>query len=206
MASLVDSRQYSLIHDELSSYDKELLYNIEHHGLPHDRCNFITSKIMLGARPVYDTLSKLENFDIDIFIDLREQTNYTTTKTKYHFPIKSGGAPSRVQAEKILNIVLTNSDKRIYIHCNGGNGRAGTIGAYLIGKLFGYDVQEAVQHIEMCRKQRIDKTKDFIPTPEMPTQINFLFNELGLKSGNVVPNRNNKAWIKKITALEFRRN
>lgn len=163
--------------------------------LPHERCNYITKNIILGACPIASTLQKIENFGVDIFIDLREQTNYDTQKEKYHFPITGGKPPSKFQAEAILKIVIDNPNKLFYIHCNGGHGRAGTIGAYLMGKMYGLDVAEAVLHIEKCRATRIDKTRNFIPTPEMTCQIKFLTKEIGLKSQNSVPNRADTSWL-----------
>lgn len=164
-------------------------------NLPHERCNFITNKIMIGACPIVETLKKMEDYGIDIFIDLRSDTNYNTKKQKYHFPMMPGKPPSIKQANDILEIVLKNPDKLIYIHCNGGNGRAGTIGAYLIGKMYNMDTYEAVSHIEKQRNTRIDKSRNFIPTPEMPLQIKFLVKHLGLKKNNNAPNRSDKSWL-----------
>lgn len=178
------------------------MYDIPVNKLPpHERCNYIAKNIILGAHPIASTLQKIENHGVDIFIDLREQTNYDTIKKKYHFPIIRGRAPSKNQAEAILHIILNNSDKLVYIHCNGGHGRAGTIGSYLIGKIYGLDTYEAVTHIENCRNTRIDKTRNFIPTPEMPSQIKFLVKELKLKQGHLVPNRSDKSWINLLKAV-----
>lgn len=165
---------------------------------PHEKCNFINKNIILGSHPVELTLKKLEDYGVEIFIDLREQTNYNTQKQKYHFPILRGSAPSKKQATEILQIILNNPNKLIYIHCNGGYGRAGTIGAYILGKIYGLDVTESVTHIEKCKNTRIDKSKNFIPSPEMPRQIKFLQKELGLKYGNIIPDRNDKSWLKLI--------
>lgn len=163
--------------------------------LPNERCNYITKNIILGACPTAITLQQIENFGVDIFIDLREQTNYSTQKKKYHFPITCGKPPSKHQADAILQIVNDNPDKLFYIHCNGGHGRAGTIGSYLMGKLYELDVTDAVSHIEKCRNTRIDKTRNFIPTPEMPAQIKFLVKELGIKSKHIIPNRADTSWV-----------
>jgi hypothetical protein len=167
-------------------------------NLPHERCNFITKNIMLGACPISETLKKIEDFGVEIFIDLREQTNYNTTREKYHFPIVGGKPPAKHQAESILKIVKNNPNKLIYIHCNGGHGRAGTVGAYLMGKLYGLDTSQAVSHIEKCRETRIDKSRNFIPTPEMNAQIKFLIREIGLKAGTSAPDRSNTSWLSSI--------
>lgn len=44
----------------------------------------------------------------------------------------------------------------IYIHCNGGHGRAGTVASVIVGKMLSMDVCEAVSHIELCRNSRLD--------------------------------------------------
>lgn len=163
--------------------------------MPHERCNYITKNIILGACPTATTLYKIEEFGVDIFIDLREQTNYDTQKEKYHFPIAGGKPPSKHQAEAILQLVLANPDKLFYIHCNGGHGRAGTIGSYLMGKIYKLDTVEAVKHIEKCRNTRIDTSRNFIPTPEMTAQIKFLVKEIGVKLGNTIPSRTDTSWL-----------
>jgi hypothetical protein len=170
-------------------------------NLPHERCNYITPNIILGACPMTETLLKMEHFGVKIFIDLREQTNYNTKCQKYHFPILGGKPPSKKQALEIFKIIQENSDKLIYIHCNGGHGRAGTIGAYILGKLYGFDASEVVKKIQLARETRIDKTRNFIPTPEMNVQIKFLVKELGLKNGNIVPDRSNVEWLKLINNI-----
>lgn len=173
-------------------------------NLPHERCNYITKNIILGARPIVETLSDIEKFGVDIFIDLRQDTNYDTEKEKHHFPVRTGRPPSKNQAEKILQIILNNPEKLFYIHCNGGHGRAGTIGAYILGKIYGFDTKEAVEHVEKCRNTRKDKTRNFVPTPETTAQMKFLIREIGLKNGNIAPDRSDMSWINLLRKTDSR--
>jgi len=163
--------------------------------IPHEKCNYITNNIIIGSYPTVKTLKILEDYGVDVFIDLRTATNYETHKEKYHFPIGIGKPPTKKQAKKILQIISQNENKLIYIHCKAGHGRAGTIGAYLIGKLYKLDTCEAVAYIEQQRNTRIDKTKNYIPTPETTSQISFLIKEIGLKKNNTIPDRTDKSWL-----------
>jgi ADP-ribosyl-[dinitrogen reductase] hydrolase len=173
-----------------------ILYN---QMLPHERCNYITDEIIIGACPTKETLKKMEEFGITVFIDLREKTEYNTEKIKYHFPILSGRPPTKKQADEILKIVQNLSKNDIvYIHCNGGHGRAGTVAAYIIGKEKNLDASEAIKYIEKARETRQDTSKNFIPTPEMAGQVKFLVSQLGLKSGNIAPDRSDLSWLKKV--------
>lgn len=171
-------------------------------SLPHSRCNYISKNVLVGACPYVKlgTLQKMLDFGVEIFIDLREQCDYKVPNTilSYHFPIKSGYPPTLKQAEDIFEIVKSNSTKIIYIHCSGGHGRAGALGAYIIGKINKLDCAEAVLYIENARATRIDKSRNFVPTPEMTRQIKFLHNELGLKPGNSLPDRSDTSWLKLI--------
>ena len=56
-----------------------------------------------------------------------------------YFPIKNRGIPSMAELKEIVARLEkeVKAGHTLYIHCWGGRGRAGTIGACLIGKLEG---------------------------------------------------------------------
>jgi protein-tyrosine phosphatase len=46
--------------------------------------------------------------------------------------------------------------ERLYVHCWGGRGRAGTVGACLLAKLYGIDADEALARIDRAFSTRQD--------------------------------------------------
>jgi hypothetical protein len=152
---------------------------------PHSRCNFIMDdkRILIGAIPISITIDNIINFIIIITMiiyvqdKIREYALPNHIKY-YQFLIKVGSAPSKIQADNILNLIIEeyNNGGKIYIHCNGGRGRTGTIGAYILGKIYNWDVYESVIYIEKCRNTRIDTSRNFIPTPE----TNVILNQIDL--------------------------
>jgi hypothetical protein len=91
-----------------------------------------------------------------------------------------------------------NAGQSTYIHCNGGHGRAGTVGAYVLGKLRNLDAYEAIQEIEKWRLTRPDQSKSYVPTPETTKQVSFLVKHLGLKEGHIAPDRSSRSWLKTV--------
>lgn len=185
--------------------------------LPHSRCNYITDDklILVGASPMKSTIGDILRSGVTCFVDLREQPNqgydyftdvlinYTATTLQYiQFPIKPGRAPAKgSKFDTLIASILecyTNREK-IYVHCSGGHGRAGLVSAILIGKINGVKGPEAIHMVERFRDQRLDTSRNFIPTPEMNTQIQFVMKMLGPSENNVpAPTRNDKAWIRRL--------
>lgn len=171
--------------------------------LPHSRCNFIIdNKILIGAIPISSTINDIVNSGVTMIIDVQDKINnyIVPSNIKYfHFPIKPGGCPTKLQIEEIYGLIINNyNNEIIYIHCNGGHGRAGMIGAYIMGKMYEWDVFESVSYIEKSRNTRLDTSRNFIPTPETNKQIKFLYDSLGLKEGNIKPDRSDRRWLKSL--------
>ena len=174
--------------------------------MPHSRCNPInTSKtIIIGAEPIPETIDAIINFNFDIIINLKKDpvepfyVKNLPTNTEYiYLPTPPGKAPNEKKALELIN-VLINSNKKIYIHCSGGHGRAACFGALLIGKQLNIDTTEVVEKIEKYRELREDKSRNFIPTPETTSQINFLIKNLGVNNSNIIPDRSDRSWLKKL--------
>jgi protein-tyrosine phosphatase len=177
--------------------------------LPHTRCNWITDNntILIGAKPTKETIDNLLNCNIKLFVNLAEDKDSKWYKDllpkeiEYmQKPIKNGSAPKLSDALEIYELVKQKYENNqiVYIHCNGGHGRAGTIGAFIIAKLFKLSGPESILKIEQYRENRIDKSRNFIPTPETNEQVKFLIDNLGIKENEKIPDRSNKDWLKRV--------
>jgi N-glycosidase YbiA len=114
--------------------------------------------------------------------------------------VKSGKPPAKGETDLILSRVMNayREGKVVYIHCSGGHGRAGTVGALICGKMYQWDAKESIEHIERCRETRIDTSRNFIPTPETNAQVSFLVKHLGLKEGSIAPDRSDRTWLARV--------
>jgi protein-tyrosine phosphatase len=148
-------------------------------AVPHSRCNWIVANnILVGAEPIRDTLNGLLKVPIRYFIDLTDNDTSYEAKlpqnvTIHRFPIRKGFAPNKSRFRKIVDLILNllNDNKGvIYIHCRGGHGRTGVVAAAIIGIIFKCKASEDIRYVELCRETRIDKSRNFIPTPETNKQ------------------------------------
>lgn len=170
---------------------------------PHSRSNYIDNehKIIIGAYPRDEDIEYIIESGVNVFINLTIKNDYVLPENvlRLHYPIKSGGIPS----VKIMNeiyekvIKILEEDKKIYIHCSGGHGRASVIGSIIIGKIKNMDACEAISHIEFCRNEREDKSCNFIPVPETNIQVKFIGKILG-HEGKMLPDRSDKLWLKRV--------
>ena len=116
--------------------------------LPHSRCNYLTDDgmILVGAQPEPFSLSALLAADVRLFINLASDeasawyvTELPSNIVYLSLPTASGHAPDLQLALAAVDQVkahLAHSDcGRVYVHCCGGHGRAGTFAALLIGHM-----------------------------------------------------------------------
>ena len=54
----------------------------------------------------------------------------------------------------------SESGEKVYMHCWGGRGRAGTLGACLLGDLYGIDAEEALLRVQKAFSTRGDAGAD----------------------------------------------
>ncbi len=67
-----------------------------------------------------------------------------------HRPISDNGKPSAELVAALLSDLKSRMEagEKVYIHCSGGRGRAGTLGACLLGSLFGVKAEEALERVQ----------------------------------------------------------
>jgi len=73
-----------------------------------------------------------------------------------HFPIVDGGTAKDSQVLPLLQELVqrVRMNQRLYIHCYGGHGRAGTICACLLGILYELPPDEAIMRIQVYHDSR----------------------------------------------------
>lgn len=118
----------------------------------------------LSEPPSLEELGALRTPELDQFLPPRRRpAPYAGRKrvvTNFlHFPIEDLSLPS---AERDLKKLLEELEKRIidgeklYIHCWGGRGRAGVVGAILLAQMYGLDADEALRRIQRAFNTRED--------------------------------------------------
>jgi hypothetical protein len=171
---------------------------------PHSRCNYIYDRIIVGAVPNSETVLNILAHGVDLFVCLNGDTHYSEHLPKHvelvSFKIGLGSFLPKPDAERLVSEIIEKwrDGKTVYVHCGGGHGRAGTLGALLYGKLTGCDAVTAIQHVEACRETRADKSRLFIPTPETPKQVRLIGQILGVKPATKLPDRSDTSWLKRI--------
>jgi alanine transaminase len=73
-----------------------------------------------------------------------------------HCPIPDLGVPSVEAAEAVVADLCARltAGERVYLHCWGGRGRAGTVGACVLGRLYGVSVDEALARVDAGLRTR----------------------------------------------------
>ncbi len=177
-------------------------------SLPHSRCNWIIeNSVLIGASPQSHTLPLILETGITVFVNLVEKRAahwYQKRLPRYviylSFPIASRNEPDKIDTDKLLDylLFLISEGKKLYVHCRGGNGRAGMIAALLYGRYYNVHASEAIRAIEKAREQRIDKSRNFVPTPETTAQVEFVGQMLGVLDDDPLPDRSDLSWLQKL--------
>jgi hypothetical protein len=174
---------------------------------PHSRSNCITkdSRLIIGSEPYFtkETFKSLLDYGVTMVVDLRKHSHicYKNPSMKIvKFPISNGSIPKTKNISKLIEIVIQeyNNNGVVYVHCHGGHGRAGLVGALLLGHLYNLTGPEAIKRIEEYRETRTDTSRNFIPTPETQKQVNFVCNILGIGSDEQIPDRSDESWLYRV--------
>jgi rhodanese/phosphatase family protein/2-cysteine adaptor domain-containing protein len=177
---------------------------------PHSRANFLTEdgRIIIGSYPQHTDSGlcpdRLIDYGVTVMVNLTPKQYKLTLSHRsddspitINFPIGNGKAPSKQATMDLIDrlVELYDIGHIIYIHCMGGHGRAGTIGAILIGTLCELDGVESISIVEACRGMRSDTSRNFIPTPETDQQVRLVLSILG-DGGKTHPDRSDRSWMK----------
>lgn len=119
-----------------------------------ERCSyFVRDKALFGGFPNQETVRKLENEGVRVFVDLTtedercETTPYTTPYTYIKYPIKDRKIPNNRETFTVLVKQVTEfiqNGQKVYIHCKGGHGRSGILVACVLCYMYKLSPDEAL--------------------------------------------------------------
>lgn len=132
----------------------------------------------LSDPPTHEEVNGLRNPDLDKFLPPRKTVasyaNRRLVKPEFlHSPIVDLGVAEEQQLIDLLNELTERLKKgeKLYVHCWGGRGRAGTIGTTLLAKLYGMGADEAFERVQRAFDTRKDEQRR---SPETPDQHRFV--------------------------------
>ncbi|KAG1669302.1 hypothetical protein FOA52_014863 [Chlamydomonas sp. UWO 241] len=90
-----------------------------------------------------------------------------------HAPIVDMDTPLTAMLHRLLADLRTRlaGGETLYIHCWGGRGRAGTVGATLLASAFGVQIEEALERVQRAYNTRNDEQPK---SPETAAQFAFI--------------------------------
>jgi len=152
------------------------------------RASYFYKDCLFGSYPTQEGVNELESNGVKHFVDLTLQNEkltkpYTTQFSYLNFPIPDQKVPpNRVVFIKFLIDLVKlikenlNENNKLYIHCKGGAGRAGTVVACLLFKLENLSPYSALRKTLSCYHRRRDMSDRMrkIGAPATYNQKNFV--------------------------------
>ncbi len=138
-----------------------------------------------GACPTQDQVNELEEWGVDIIINLTYDTEkklsvYNTSRELINWPIPDRGAPSNKAEFCTLVLYLARmlgEGKKIYVHCKAGHGRSGIITAALIAVTQQIPIREAMELTTQYHSERTNMRPYWkrVGSPQTSSQKRFLY-------------------------------
>lgn len=133
----------------------------------------------LSDPPSLEEISALRTPDLDKFLPPRRKGVSPASQRRrieldfVYSPIIDLGVPSDDKLAQLLDQLVERMQKgeRLYIHCWGGRGRAGTVGACLLAKLYGMGAEEALCRVNRAFSTRKDGTNRSPETNEQQEYV-----------------------------------
>lgn len=125
----------------------------------------------LSGPPSLEVMDGLRNPHLDAFLPPRRKADRHANDAVHvaaaaerrrvevsfaHCPIPDLGVPSLDAAEAVVTDVCARlaAGDRVYIHCWGGRGRAGTVGACVLARLYGLSADDALARVDAALQTR----------------------------------------------------
>lgn len=136
--------------------------------------------------PSLEEISSLRTPELDRYLPPRRSPPSYVSRRRIeldflHSPIVDLGLPGQ---EQLMNLVMSLSSRlsrgeTLYVHCWGGRGRAGTVGAALLAHLYGLDADEALHRVQLAFDTRNDEQRRSPETDEQRAFVKTFVNALG---------------------------
>ncbi|KAI8474515.1 MAG: MAP kinase phosphatase 6 [Monoraphidium minutum] len=127
--------------------------------------------------PPMEVVNGLRNPKLDQFLPQRKRAAapevvdyYQREEVEFaHCPIVDLGVPSMQQLKEIVSDLQRRLEagQKVYLHCWGGRGRAGTVGACLLAQMYGLSADEALERVQRSYATRRDT---YLLSPETDEQ------------------------------------
>lgn len=154
---------------------------------PTEESNWlIPGKLIVGSCPItFEEMEDIAEEGVDFLVCLLDHEDFSSRISKKEYtnlaqsvgfnvifnPIPDGDIISDEEAFNIARMImgLLFDDYIVYLHCWGGHGRAGTIGAMVLGDWYGISFQEAIYLLQRAHRSRSEGGKH--RTPQTKVQI-----------------------------------
>lgn len=144
--------------------------------LPYKSVTELVAASMNPPQP-REILEGLRNPHLDKFLPPKKKApspdvaHYSQKQLDLHFlhsPIVDLGIPSQDKLFALIQDInaCLKSGQRLYIHCWGGRGRAGTVAACMMGALYNVSAEEAIERVQRAFDTRKDSERRSPETDE----------------------------------------
>ena len=120
----------------------------------------------LSDPPTVEEMNGLRTPYLDKFLPPKKKASKTTRRIIelefLHCPITDLSVPRMEQLDRLVEEIsgrLENGDA-MYLHCWGGRGRAGTVGACVLGRMYGLSAEEALERVQRAFATRDDRWEE----------------------------------------------
>ncbi|GLC38184.1 hypothetical protein PLESTB_001090400 [Pleodorina starrii] len=130
----------------------------------------------INGPPPMEIVEGLRNPMLDKFLPARKRhgVSYNPVELQFvHFPIVDLGLPNGSELPSLIRDLERRlaAGEKLYIHCWGGRGRAGTVGACLLAQLYDLPAAECLERIQRAFDTRQDGGRR---SPETEEQVAFV--------------------------------
>ncbi|MEW5305002.1 MAG: hypothetical protein WDW36_007574 [Sanguina aurantia] len=131
--------------------------------------------------PPMDSMNGLRNPSLDKFLPPKKKPTTSWNARQLHF-LHSPIVDLSIPQKETLRALIADMEQRVankeilYIHCWGGRGRAGTVGACLLAALYNIPAEQALARVQRAFDTRKDMTRR---SPETDEQLAFVREFIG---------------------------
>ncbi|KAG2447825.1 hypothetical protein HYH02_007281 [Chlamydomonas schloesseri] len=130
----------------------------------------------LNGPPPMEIVEGLRNPSLDKFLPARKRKGVEYSPVELHFchsPIEDLGIPAAGALKALVADLEARlaAGEKLYVHCWGGRGRAGTVGACLLASLYDLPASECLERVQRAFDTRQDGGRR---SPETEEQVAFV--------------------------------